>query len=164
MSRIDHTRGTARTSNPIRAVVPVAPAVSIIAVTGDVDDAAAARLLHWCEARLHLLDVGHADIRYLVLDLSHARYATASALALLDHARTASVRRRVGIHLVGAGVIMAMSSAEVRRYLGRWSAFPTLDGALAALAPPAGDDQLASRPVDPDAITLTSSPPLDRLG
>lgn len=139
MSRIQRPMGTVSTSHPIHAVVPVIPAVSIIAVTGDVDDAAAARLLHWCDARLHLLDVGHADMLHLVIDMSHARRATATAFAILDHARTEAARRHVGIHLVGAGVIMAMSSAETRRYLGRWSTFPTLDGAHAALDPAVGD-------------------------
>ena len=164
MSRIHRPRGAAPTSSKIHAVVSVAPVVSTIAVTGDVDDSAAARLLRWCEARLHLLDVGQADIRHLVLDLSHARRATASAAAILDHARTESARRGVAIHLVGAAVTMAMSSAETRRYLGRWSTFPTLDSALATLTPSAGDGKPSSRPVDPDAILFTAAPPQVPLG
>jgi hypothetical protein len=156
MSRILHTFGAAPASNQIHAVVPVAPVVPTIAVTGDIDDSAAARLLRWCEARLHLLDVGQADIRHLVLDLSHARRATASAATILDHARTEAVRRHVTIHLVGAALIMASSSTEARRYLGRWSTFPTLDSALAALEPSAGDGR---RPVDPDAILLSVPSP-----
>jgi hypothetical protein len=164
MSRIHHPLGGAPTSDKINAVVPVAPVVSTISVTGDVDDSAAARLLRWCEARLHLLDVGQADIRHLVLDMSHARRATASAAAILDHARTESARRGVTIHLVGAALIMAMSSTETRRYLGRWSTFPTLDSALAALGPSVGDGRRPSRPVDPDAILLTAVPPQVPLG
>jgi hypothetical protein len=164
MSRIHHPLGAAPTENKIHAVVPVAPVVSTIAVSGDVDDSAAARLLRWCEARLHLLDVGQADIRHLVLDMSHARRATASAAAILDHARTESARRGVTIHLVGAALIMAMSSAETRRYLGRWSTFPTLDSAFAALELSAGDGKPPSRPVDPDAILLTAAPPQAHLG
>src|ERR1700760_4280075 len=107
MSRIHRPLGAAPTSSKIHAVVSVAPVVSTIAVTGDVDDNAAARLLRWCEARLHLLDVGQADIRHLVLDMSHARRATVSAATILDHARTESARRHVTIHLVGAAVMMA---------------------------------------------------------
>jgi hypothetical protein len=76
MSRSHHTL-VAPNCDPIAAVVPLARGVSIIAVTGDLDDSAARRLLHWCEARLHLLDVGQADIRHLVVDMSRARRATA---------------------------------------------------------------------------------------
>src|SRR5262249_7570962 len=62
------------------ATVPIA-AVSIIAASGDLDEAAAKRLPRWCETRLHLLDIGHGQIDHLVLDVSHARRATASAVA-----------------------------------------------------------------------------------
>jgi hypothetical protein len=163
MSRSHYTL-VAPNCDSIAAVLPVARGVSIIAVTGDLDDSAATRLLHWREARLHLLEVGQADIRHLVVDMSRARRATASAVAILDHARTVSARRHVGIQLVGAGLIMAMSSAETRRYLGRWSTFPALESARAALDPSAGGDRSPSRPVDPNAILLTAGPPHDHLG
>jgi hypothetical protein len=163
MSRSHYTLGVAPNSDPIAAVVPVARVVSMIAVTGDLDDSAATRLLHWCEARLHLIDVGQAEIRHLVLDMSRARRASASAVAILDHARTEAARRHVGIHLVGAGLMMAMSSAETRRYLGWWSTFPSLDSARAALDPSAG----GGRHVVPSIPTRSCSTPAalhDRLG
>ena len=139
------------------ATVPTA-AVSIVAASGDLDEAAAVRLLRWCETRLHLLDIGHGQIDHLVLDVSHARRATASAVAILDHARTEADRRRVRIHLAGAGPMMAMSSPQIGRILMRWSSFPTLDAALAALEPPGGRGiHPTSRPVDPDAIVLPAS-------
>ncbi len=56
-------------------------------MVGDLDDAAAVRLLQWCEARLHLLDIEQTVIGHLVLDVSHVRRATASAAAILDYAR-----------------------------------------------------------------------------
>jgi len=164
MSGVTTRSASHPTPTPIAAVAPIAQSISIIAVTGDLDDRAATHLLHWYEARLHLLDVGQADIRHLVVDMSRARRATASAVAILDHARTESARRHVGIHLVGAGLIMAMSSAQTRRSLGGWSTFPTLDGARAALDPSAGGDRSPSRPVDPDAILLPAAPWHDRLG
>ena len=155
MSRNHRVPGAAPASDPIHAVVPVASVDAIVAVTGDLDDAGAARLLHWCEARLHLLDIGQADIRHLVIDVSRARRATPSAVALLDHARTESARRDVGIHLVGAGLIMALSPPETRRNLGRWSTFPTLDSVRTTLDPPTDHNRSPERPVDPDAILLT---------
>ena len=32
------------------------PGLAIVSLTGELDDAAAARLLRWCEARMHLHD------------------------------------------------------------------------------------------------------------
>ena len=143
----------------------VDPVISVVvAATRDLNDAAAAQLLHWCEARLHLLDAGQSGISHLMLDLSRARRATTSAVAILDHARDEATRRHVGIHLVGAGPIMAACALPVRYRLGRWSAYPTLDAARAALDPPAGADRASRRPVDPDALVLTPITPHDRVG
>jgi hypothetical protein len=144
---------------------PVGPVISVVvAATRDLTDAAAAQLLHWCEAQLHLLDAGQSVVGHLMLDLSRARRATTSAVAILDHARDEAARRHVGIHLVGAGPIMAACALPVRYRLGRWSAYPTLDAARAALDPPAGADRASHRPVDPDALVLTSITPHDRVG
>jgi hypothetical protein len=128
---------------------PDSPAIAIVSLTGELHDAAAARLLRWCEARMHLHDVGEAPIAHLLVDLGHARHATASAVAILDHARTEAERRRVGIHLVGAGPLMATAAPQVRHRLGRWRGFPSLDVARAAL----GADERHG-PVDPDAIVF----------
>ena len=147
---------------PVSATDPV---ISVVVSTGrDLDDAAAARLLHWCEARLHQFDTGQSVVGDLMVDLSHARHATASAVAILDHARAEADRRHVGIHLVGAGPIMATCALPVRHRLGRWSAFPTLDAAHAALQPPADEGRRTRRAVDPDALVLTPITPHDRLG
>ena len=144
---------------------PVDPVISVVvAATRDLNDAAATQLLHWCEARLHVFDAGQTGISHLMLDLSRARRATTSAVAILDHARDEADRRHVGIHLVGAGPIMATCALPVRHRLGRWSAYPTLDAARDALDPPAGADRAARRPVDPDALVLTPITPQDRLG
>jgi hypothetical protein len=144
---------------------PTDPLISIVvSATRDLDDAAATRLLHWCEARLHLLDTGQSGINHLMVDLSNARHATTSAVAILDHVRDEAVRRHVGIHLVGAGPIMATCALPVRHRLGRWSAFPTLDAARAALDPPADEGRATRRSVDPDALVLTPITPHDRLG
>ena len=134
---------------------PVAaqPVLATVSVMGDLHDSAAARLLRWCEARLHVHDTGEAPVRHLLIDLSHSRNAALAALVILDHARTEAERRGVGIHLVGAGALMATASPEVRHRLGRWRGFPTLDVARAALAP----DGPTARPVDPDAIVLMTT-------
>jgi len=131
------------------------PVLATVSIDGELDDAAAARLLRWCEARLHLHDIGQAPISHLLIDLGHIRQAGLSALAILDHARAEAERRRVGIHLVGAGALMATSTAQVRHSLGRWRSFPTLDVARATLAPPGADD--GRGPVDPDAIVFMSA-------
>ena len=125
------------------------PALATVSHAGDLNDAAAARLLRWCEARLHLHDTGQAPIGHLLVDLGRVRHATLSAVAILDHARTEAERRRVGIHLVGAGPLTAAAPPHVRQRLGRWRTFPSLDVARAALVPGG-----AHRPVDPDAIVL----------
>ena len=127
------------------------PVVATVSLAGELDDAAAARLLRWCEARMHLHDIGEAPVAHLLVDLGHARHAAASAVAILDHARTEAERRRVGIHLVRAGPLMAAAAPQVRHRLGRWRSFPSLDVARATLAP-AGTDKHAA--VDPDAIVL----------
>jgi hypothetical protein len=156
--------GTPEAGTPV-APAPADPVVSVVvAAARELDDAAAAQLLHWCEARLHLLDTGQTGIRHLMLDLSHARHATTSAVAILDHARDEADRRHVGIHLVGAGPIMATCALPARHRLGRWDAYPTLDAARAALDPPAAADRARRRPVDPDALVLTPITPHDRLG
>jgi len=129
-----------------RATTPVLAAVSL---TGELHDSAAARLLRWCEARLHLHDTGQVPIGHLLVDLGRGRHATLSAVAILDHARTEAERRRVGIHLVGAGPLTAAAPPHVRQRFGRWRTFPSLDVARAALVPGG-----AHRPVDPDAIVL----------
>jgi hypothetical protein len=134
------------------------PVLATVSLAGDLNDAAAARLLRWCEARLHLHDTGQVPIGHLLVDLGRVRHATLSAATILDHARTEAERRRVGIHLVGAGPLIAAASPQVRQRLGRWRTFPSLDVARAALGPSDG----AHRPVDPDAIILGSAPH-DRL-
>ena len=123
--------------------------LATVSLAGDLNDAAAARLLRWCEARLHLHDTGQVPIGHLLVDLGRVRHATPSAAAILDHARTEAERRRVGIHLVGAGPLLAAAPPQVRQRLGRWRTFPSVDVARAALVPGA-----APRPVDPDAIVL----------
>ena len=141
------------------------PVIAVVVSTArDLNDAAAARLLHWCQARLHQFDTGQSVIGHLMVDLSHARRATPSAVAILDHARAEADRRHVGIHLVGAGPIMAACALPARYRLGRWSAFPTLDAAHAALHPPADEGRTTRRAVDPDALELTPITPCDRLG
>ena len=127
------------------------PVIATVSMDGELGDAAAARLLRWCEARLHLHDIGQAPISHLLIDLSHVRHPRPSAVAILDHARTAADRRRVGIYLIGAGAIMATSTAQVRHSLGRWRTFPTLDVARATLADVDGG---RGAPVDPDAIVV----------
>jgi anti-anti-sigma regulatory factor len=145
-------------------IVPGVTDLAVISVPGNLDDATAARLLRWCEARLHLVEAGQATISHLVIDLSHARQASPSALAILAHARTEAQRRMVGIHLVVSGAMMTAPSLQARRHLLPWNSFPTLDAARAALTQPTGQgSDHTSHPVDPDAIMLT---PIihDRLG
>ena len=166
MSRTHDTRRAAPpASDPVGVAVLADPAVAIVAIeSGDLDEHAAARLLHWCEARLRLLDVGYAEVSHLVMDISHAHRATVSAVALLDHARSEAARRHVGIHLVGAGLGHGDVLARDALLPRRWSTFPTLDSAREELDPSAGREQAPARPVDPDAIPLASTAARDRLG
>jgi hypothetical protein len=117
----------------------------------ELDHAAAARVLRWCEAWLHRVDVGEAHLTHVLVDTGHNRRATPSGLALLEQARTEAGRRDAGIHLVGVGALLAASSLQTRACLGRWSSFPDVDAARAALAP---RPRMAERstPVDPDAF------------
>ncbi len=58
---------------------------------------------------------------------------------------------------------MAYAALPVRRLLGRWSRYPTLAVARAALDVPGSEDAAAMpRPVDPDAIVLPTDIP-DRV-
>src|SRR4051812_17262810 len=142
------------------AALPVGTPVWVVSAIGDLDEAAAARLLRACEARLHLLDIGQAMLDHLVVDLSHPRRTTPSPAPILDHARIAADRRHVGVPLVGVRPLMARSSLQVRACLGRWTAFPPLDAAHTALNPPGGvEGRSPRRAVDPDAIVFTPPPP-----
>ena len=47
---------------------PVGPVVATVSLSGELDDAAAARLLRWCEARLHLHDSGQVPVGHLLND------------------------------------------------------------------------------------------------
>jgi ABC-type transporter Mla MlaB component len=133
--------------------------ITAAAVTGELDDAAAARVLRWCESQLHLVDLGERPVNHILVDMSHACRARPTALAILAHARAEAERRNVGIHLVGAGAIMATASLPIRQDLGRWDIFPTLEAARAALVPANDDtDRSMRHPVDPDAIMLTLIP------
>ena len=59
-SQIAAPQTAAPEANP-RHSVSVDPVISVVvAATRDLNDAAAAQLLHWCEARLHLLTPGRA--------------------------------------------------------------------------------------------------------
>lgn len=138
------------------APVPTRPILATVSLTSELDCAAASRLLRWCEARLHLHDTGQAPVSHLLIDIGRARHTTPAAVAILDHARSEATRRHVGIHLVGAGPVMAASPAQVRHALGRWKSFPTLDVARVALNP-AGEDGPPPRPVDPDAIVIPTA-------
>jgi hypothetical protein len=158
-------RGTAPTMSLGRSSSQPGPAanapdsqaarLAVVTAPIELDHTTAAMLLRWCEAWLHRLDVGEAHLAHLLIDVSHTRRAAPSGLTLLEHARTEAGRRGVGIHLIGVGALLAGSSLQLRRCLGRWSSFPHLDAARAALAEP---QQRADRsaPVDPDAIVLTS--------
>ena len=152
---------TARSSQPGPAAdAPTSRAghLAVVAAPVELDHATAAWLLRWCEAWLHRLDVGEAQVAHLLIDVSHTRRAAPSGLALLEQARTEAGRRGVGIHLVGVGVLLAASPLQVRCCLGRWSAFPHLEAARAALVEPRQQADLAA-PVDPDAIVLVSPVP-----
>ena len=152
----EHLASTPTPTPSTAQTVPVT-GLAVISSPGNLDDATAARLLRWCEARLHLSGTGQSTVSHLVVDLSHARQASPSALAILDHARTEAQRRHVGIHVVGSGPMVAASPLQVRRHLLRWNTFPTLDAARAALTHPTDQEigHTTQRPVDPDAIMLT---------
>ena len=144
-------------------VDPVVSPIVVVSAPVDLDHAAAVGLLRWCEAWLHRLDIGEALLAHVLVDVGHTRHVAPSGLAILEQARAEGGRRHVGIHLVGAGSLLAASSLQARRYLGRWSSFPSLDAARAALAVPRGREAERCAPVDPDAIVLTSPPIPDRL-
>ena len=141
---------------------PVSPIV-IVSAPVDVDHAAAVGLLRWCEAWLHRLDIGEALLAHVLVDVGHTRRVGPSGWTILEQARAESGRRQVGIHLVGAGWLLGASSLQARRCLGRWSSFPSLDAARAALAEPRGREAERCAPVDPDAIVFTSPAIPDRL-
>lgn len=152
---LDQHSATTTPAGPVTVSLP--SVLAVISVAGDLDEAAAARLLRWCEVRLHRKDIGQESVDHLLVDVSHARVASPSALAVLDHARAEARRRGVGVHLVGVPV-SAASSEQARRRLGGWSVFLSLDAARAALAASGGDGvgHARLRPVDPDAIVLTA--------
>ena len=144
-------------------VDPVVSPIVVVSAPVDLDHAAAVGLLRWCEAWLHRLDIGEALLAHVLVDVGNTRHVAPSGMAILEQARAEGGRRQVGIHLVGAGSLLAASSLQARRCLGRWSSFPSLDAARAALAEPRGREAERCAPVDPDAIVFTSAPIPDRL-
>jgi hypothetical protein len=147
----------------VGGVDPVVAPIVVISAPVDLDHAAAMGLLRWCEAWLHRLDIGEAVLAHVLVDVGHTRHIAPPGLAVLEQARAEGGRRQVGVHLVGVGSLLAASSLQARRCLGRWSNFPSLDAACAALAVPRGREAERCAPVDPDAIVLTSPPTPDRL-
>ena len=137
-------------------VDPVVSPIVVVSAPVDLDHAVAVGLLRWCEAWLHRLDIGEALLGHVLVDVGHTRHVAPSGLAMLEQVRVEGGRRQVGVHLVGAGSLLAASSLQARRCLGRWSSFPSLDAARAALAVPRGREAEHRAPVDPDAIVLTS--------
>lgn len=140
------------TSRSSTATGAARPAVHVIALTGDLDENGASRLLRSCDARLHLLDVGHAALTDIVVDMATARRTSTAAIAVLEHARDGADRRAVGFHLVGVGPAMAAATPRDRHRLGRFPSFPDVATAMAALDP---HHDPARRPVDPDALPVT---------
>ena len=147
----------------VGGVDPVAASIVVVSAPVDLDHAAAVGLLRWCEAWLHRFDIGEALPAHVLVDVGHTRRVAPSGGAVLEQARAESERRQVGIHLVGVGSLLAASSLQARRCLGRWSSFPSLDAARAALGVPGGREAERCTPVDPDAIVLTSPAIPDRL-
>src|SRR3954468_2968919 len=98
-------------------VDPVVSPIVVVSAPVDLDHAAAVGLLRWCEAWLHRLDIGGALLGHVLVDVGHTRRVAPSGLAMLEQARAESGRRQVGVHLVGAGSLLAASSLQARRCL-----------------------------------------------
>ena len=108
----------------------------VIRVAGVLDTLAGARLLRLIDARLRLLELGHASTRHILIDLTVTRSASTAALDGLKHAAYACRRHRVGLHLVGTGRLLAELPAPACHHLTRISCFPTLEAAQQSLHPP----------------------------
>lgn len=107
------------------------PDVHVIRAGSDLDAATAARLLRLVDARVRLVAMGYSPTRHILIDVGATHTVSPTALDLLGSAATD--RHGVGMHLIGIDALMAGEPVEARRHLVRFSAFPSVPAALAAL-------------------------------
>jgi hypothetical protein len=119
--------------------------VHVIRAAGELDTVAGARLLRLVDARLQLLDLGQVTTAHILLDFTVTRTASTGAIAGLDQAIDAAARRRVGLHLAGAGALVATLPVAARQHLGRFPSYPSVDAALDALSAEHVEDSTAPR-------------------
>lgn len=112
----------------------------LISVTGVLDNVAATRLLRLVDARLQVLESGHARTRHIVVDLSRTPTATATGLAILRHAPYAANRRGVGFYLSGVEALTTTAPLDARRHLCSFASYSSVAAARIALVPSAAPE------------------------
>lgn len=110
------------------AVEAPRPGVCVVYVTGLLDRALATRLAHVLEERLQ------PALRHVLVDLAGVDRMGPGSVPLLRTAIRVAARRRVSVHLTGAGALGAHLGVRDRQVLAEFAAFPTVPAALAVLA------------------------------
>ncbi|GAA4696306.1 hypothetical protein GCM10023215_37900 [Pseudonocardia yuanmonensis] len=110
------------------AVEAPRPGVCVVYVTGLLDQALATRLARVLDERLH------PALRHVLVDLAGVDRMEPGSVPLLRSAIRIAGRRRVSLHLTGAGALGAHLGVRDRRVLAEFAAFPTVPAALAVLA------------------------------
>jgi anti-anti-sigma regulatory factor len=118
------------------------PATYVIRASGEFDRSAGARLLRLVDARLQLVTVGSCATRHMLVDLTAVDAVHPAVLVFLRHAQHGCRRRDVSFFLVGTGALTGRLPMADRADLLRYRQFPSVDAALAELAP--GPDATAS--------------------
>lgn len=148
------------------AVEAPADRVRLIRVVGALDRAAAAGLLRLLDAQLELIAARHCRVTDMLVDLEGVSSYEPGGLETVRHARHATAARDVRVHLTGCSGRFHQLPLRARRLLAEFSTFPTVEVALATLAP--GADATApgtggtGRPL-PASGPAAAPPPTHRL-
>lgn len=117
-----------------------------ISIIGELDGVAGTRLARLVDARLCLIELGQTRTRQILVDLSGAHVATGDGLRHLAAAHRRAAGHHLGVHLVGAGALIADLGPRNRQIVRGIAAYPTVDVAAAALEHAAGGGGRAATP------------------
>lgn len=109
-------------------------AVRLIRIAGDLDRAAAARLLRLVDAQLDLVAARHRSVSHVLVDLECVRSFEPGGLDAVREARRTGAARGVRLHLVGCAGRSPLLPLRVCQVLAEFSTFPTVEIALAELS------------------------------
>lgn len=131
------------------AVESVAPGVRVVRTAGVLDRPAAERLLRIADAQIVLGAARHVELRHLVVDLANVARFEPGGLETLRIGWYERGDRGVRLHVAGCGGRICLLPLDVGRLMRDLSTFPSLEVAVAHLAPEVIEVPAPRPPSDP---------------